>query len=569
MTFAALEARLKRPSGLFVMTLVAMASVGIVRALMYWHGLPGWDDAAHVYKVFLLREGQGVFWDNFWYGGSYGAITYGFVYYWLAQYVPGPVLVALASGPAAALLLPLPARAPGGSTTCGRPGSSSPCCACTRRNGQDPFVVALCLSMAGLALLGRGRVPSRGAPRRRRRLRQPAGAVRRRRLPAGRLRRPSGAAPAVPRVRRVADAVRGGAGRRRASPSPSRTSYVNEFNQIVLFLSFALAGLALAGLNAVAPPASVRPAVRHLRRDLRRVVSDAPAARWATTSAASSWSSAPALLLLLRNDRLRRLFGVVPLTVIPIVLFALLQLSSAYSHYTNHSDLRATEAVLLRARAGGGRDALRPGLSRPRRRAAPALGGAVLPRGGLPDHARLVPAGGRHPQQPVLRGVRRGRVPRVAAAHGRRLRLPARRAARPVEPARARHPHATPALLEAGRAPRRLAGVPRARTRSRCSWRSTAALAHVEEFDHLAVRFVVERPGRFLLKVTYTPYWRLDGGERARGRRPLHRGRRRRPPASTSCASRSPRAWCSTSSACRRVLGGTRPGRRRGSGEQD
>ena len=36
--------------------------------------------------------------------------------------------------------------------------------------------------------------------------------------------------------------------------------------------------------------------------------------------------------------------------------------------------------------------------------------------------------------------------------------------------------------------------------------------AHVEEFDHLVVRFVVDRPGRFLLKVTYTPYWQLDGG---------------------------------------------------------
>ena len=49
------------------------------------------------------------------------------------------------------------------------------------------------------------------------------------------------------------------------------------------------------------------------------------------------------LLLLLRNDRLRRLFGVLPLSIVPIVLFSLLQVSSAYSHYTDHSDLRATE----------------------------------------------------------------------------------------------------------------------------------------------------------------------------------------------------------------------------------
>ena len=132
MTFAAFEARLKRPSGLFAMTLVAMASVGIVRALMYWHGLPGWDDAAHVYKVFLLREGQGIFWDGFWYGGGYGAITYGFLYYWMAQYIPGPVLVALASGLLPLFFLLYSPPAPGAPTTCGRPGSSSPSSACTR-----------------------------------------------------------------------------------------------------------------------------------------------------------------------------------------------------------------------------------------------------------------------------------------------------------------------------------------------------------------------------------------------------------------------------------------------------
>ena len=51
------------------------------------------------------------------------------------------------------------------------------------------------------------------------------------------------------------------------------------------------------------------------------------------------------LLLLLRNDRLRRLVrGRCRSAIVPIVLFSLLQISSAYNHYTNHSDLRATEA---------------------------------------------------------------------------------------------------------------------------------------------------------------------------------------------------------------------------------
>ena len=98
MDFAGLEARLKRPSGLLTLILVATVCVGVVRVLMYWGGLPGWDDAAHVYKVFLLRQDQGIFYDTYWYGGSYGAVTYGFVYYWLAQYIPGPVFVTFASG---------------------------------------------------------------------------------------------------------------------------------------------------------------------------------------------------------------------------------------------------------------------------------------------------------------------------------------------------------------------------------------------------------------------------------------------------------------------------------------
>jgi len=60
-----LEARLKRPRGLLFMTVFAIAAVGVVRILMYWGGLPGWDDAAHVYKVFLLRQREGIFYDTF------------------------------------------------------------------------------------------------------------------------------------------------------------------------------------------------------------------------------------------------------------------------------------------------------------------------------------------------------------------------------------------------------------------------------------------------------------------------------------------------------------------------
>ena len=118
--------------------------------------MPGWDGAAHAYKVFLLRNGEGVFRDDYWYGGSYGAITYGFVYYALAQYVPGAVLVTDRGRPASALLLRLPAWRVDADDVW--PAWLFIAVMCMyQAHGQDPFVFALCLTMAGLALLGSGR----------------------------------------------------------------------------------------------------------------------------------------------------------------------------------------------------------------------------------------------------------------------------------------------------------------------------------------------------------------------------------------------------------------------------
>ena len=87
-------------------------------------GVPGWDDAAHAYKVFLLRDGDSIFWDTYWYGGGYGAITYGFVFYWLAQYVSGALIVILAAGTDPGVASTSTCATCGRSTTCGRPGAS-------------------------------------------------------------------------------------------------------------------------------------------------------------------------------------------------------------------------------------------------------------------------------------------------------------------------------------------------------------------------------------------------------------------------------------------------------------
>jgi hypothetical protein len=138
---------------LAVAPVAALAAAGL---LLWLLGVPGGDDPAHLYKIMLLREGQSVVWDNFWYGGSYGAITYGVVYYWLAEWIPGPVIVALAGG-----LLPwlfhlhlrrtwaVPSRAPA--------WALAAILVLYLAWGQSPFLLALCLSMAGVVLLGRGR----------------------------------------------------------------------------------------------------------------------------------------------------------------------------------------------------------------------------------------------------------------------------------------------------------------------------------------------------------------------------------------------------------------------------
>ena len=81
MTLARIEERLTSRRGLLALWLAATAGATLVAVLMAANGVPGWDDAAHIYKVFLLRTGQSVFWDDFWYGGGYGAIDYGFVFY--------------------------------------------------------------------------------------------------------------------------------------------------------------------------------------------------------------------------------------------------------------------------------------------------------------------------------------------------------------------------------------------------------------------------------------------------------------------------------------------------------
>ena len=155
MTLAAVEMRLKSRRGVVALWLAGTGAVALAALLMLWGGLPGWDDPAHLYKVFLIRDGQSVFWDNYWYGGGYGAITYGFVFYWLAQFVPAKLIVVLAAGALPALFYVY-------QRGMWRLDDVWPACLLTGvmaaylSHGQDPFVLALALTIGGLALLARG-----------------------------------------------------------------------------------------------------------------------------------------------------------------------------------------------------------------------------------------------------------------------------------------------------------------------------------------------------------------------------------------------------------------------------
>jgi len=138
------------------LALAPVAAVALAGLVMHLAGISGGDDPAHFYKIALLRHGQSVLWDNFWYGGSYGSITYGVVYYWLAQFIPGFALTVLSGG-----LLPLffylYLRDAWGVPDPVGAWALAAVMVVYLAWGQSPFLLAMCLTMGGLVLLARRR----------------------------------------------------------------------------------------------------------------------------------------------------------------------------------------------------------------------------------------------------------------------------------------------------------------------------------------------------------------------------------------------------------------------------
>jgi hypothetical protein len=112
-------------------------------------GFTGWDTPAHLYKIASLRKGGSLLWDNEWYGGAYQMVSYGFVFYWLAQFVNYSVLV-VASAAVLPILFYVYMRRIYDVTGVLPAAALAVVLAVYLANGQDPFLFALALTMGGL-----------------------------------------------------------------------------------------------------------------------------------------------------------------------------------------------------------------------------------------------------------------------------------------------------------------------------------------------------------------------------------------------------------------------------------
>ena len=357
MKLASVESRLRSRRGLLALWLVSTAAVALVTVLMWRAGVPGWDDAAHDYKIYLLRHGGSVFWDTYWYGGGYGAITYGFVFYWMAQYVPGALIVIVAAG-SVPLTFYMYARDQWKIDDIWPAWGMALVMVLYLAHGQDPFVLALALTMAGLALIAR---------------RHPVWAA----LPVavGIFSNPMGLVVVAPFV--LTDLICRPAARRRylvffAAVAPAVIArfllgwtfsepgdYLNETSQLLVYLGFALVGVGLAGVNAAHPR---RPFVILFLVYAVLCVGSfvTPGSPLGNNIGRFFMVFGLPLLLMLRHTRLRPPFRYGDLAIVPIVAFALLQFGTATSHFFNAVERPQTTRAYFAPALSAARDLYDP-----------------------------------------------------------------------------------------------------------------------------------------------------------------------------------------------------------------
>ncbi len=484
-------------------------AVALTSLALWLTGTPGWDLAAHLYKTQLLREGSSVLWDTFWYGGGYGAITYGVVYYLLAAVVPWPVIAILSAG-ALPPLFYLYHRAAWGVDDIWPAAILAAVMCMYLSHGQDPFVFALALTLGGMVSTARGR-PVWGA------------------LLAGVGVFTNPLAFVVAAVFLAADFSARPALRRRllvfaAALAPFVVArllvggvfaepgwYLDQLLQSVLYVSFAVVGVMLALVSDA-----------HARRPFVLLFLMYGAAVLATTVVPGSPLGSNvgrlfmvfgvSLLLFLRRDRFRRPLGVrwASWALLPILGFAGLQMSTPVSHYfTARDELPATTREYWE----------------------PALEAAG--RYDDPDHRLHVVATRRHFEALYLpeagHPITRGWYRQADALHNR-IFYTGYGATEYVAWLRSMGVEYVfcpddPLDPWSRREPGILADSPAFEVVEKTgAWtiyrfRDAEGLVRpldggsgqVVEYDHLHLRLRVDRPGRYLLKVTFTPFWRLEG----------------------------------------------------------
>ena len=144
--------RLRVDRRLLVLAVAPVLAVAVALAVMHLVGLAGSDAAAHAYKSGLVARGQSLVWDDLWYSGSYGIVTYGVVYYLLARLVGWAPIVVLSAG-LLPLLFHLYVRRAWRVTSFLPAGALAVIVVFYLANGQSPFLLGMALTMAGLALL--------------------------------------------------------------------------------------------------------------------------------------------------------------------------------------------------------------------------------------------------------------------------------------------------------------------------------------------------------------------------------------------------------------------------------
>lgn len=137
---------------LVVLAVLPVLAAAALLGSLHVVGLTGVDTAAHVYKTSLVAHGQSLVWDDFWYAGSYGVVSYGVVYYLVATVVGAQAVVVLSAG-LLPLLFHLYARRAWQVTSLLPASALAVVSVLYLTNGQDPFLLAMALTMAGLALL--------------------------------------------------------------------------------------------------------------------------------------------------------------------------------------------------------------------------------------------------------------------------------------------------------------------------------------------------------------------------------------------------------------------------------